>query len=115
MRTPLVGHVEFSNVTFKYLGASEPALRRHHVRGAEGTTLGIMGRSGSGKTTVTRLLQRLHSNYEGLIKIDGIDVREYDVDHFAAASASSCRKIFCSVGRSAKRSPPRKPMRLSKK
>ena len=47
----------------------------------KGTTLGIMGRSGSGKTTITRLLQRLHSNYEGLIKIDGIDVREYDVDH----------------------------------
>ena len=40
-----------------------------------------MGRSGSGKTTITRLLQRLHSDYEGLIKIDGIDVREYDVDH----------------------------------
>ena len=33
------------------------------------------------KTTVTRLLQRLHSDYSGLIKIDGVDVREYDVDH----------------------------------
>jgi subfamily B ATP-binding cassette protein HlyB/CyaB len=43
--------------------------------------LGVMGRSGSGKTTITRLLQRLHANYEGLIKIDGIDVREYDIDH----------------------------------
>ena len=40
-----------------------------------------MGRSGSGKTTITRLLQRLHSDYQGLIKIDGIDVREFDVDH----------------------------------
>ena len=40
-----------------------------------------MGKSGSGKTTITRLLQRLHSDYEGLIKIDGIDVREYDIDH----------------------------------
>ena len=40
-----------------------------------------MGKSGSGKTTITRLLQRLHSDYGGLIKIDGIDVREYDVDH----------------------------------
>src|SRR4030088_1030414 len=40
-----------------------------------------MGKRGSGKTTITRLLQRLHSDYEGLIKIDGIDVREYDVDH----------------------------------
>ena len=46
-----------------------------------GWTLGIVGRSGSGKTTVTRLLQRLHSDYEGLIKIDGVDVREYDVAH----------------------------------
>ena len=40
-----------------------------------------MGKSGSGKTTITSLLQRLHSDYGGLIKIDGIDVREYDVDH----------------------------------
>jgi ATP-binding cassette, subfamily B, bacterial HlyB/CyaB len=81
VRTPLEGHVQFSNVTFKYQGASSPALRSVTFEAAKGATLGIMGRSGSGKTTVTRLLQRLHSNYEGLIKIDGIDVREYDVDH----------------------------------
>ncbi len=81
VRTPLEGHVRFSNVTFKYLGASEPALRDVTFEARNGTTLGIMGKSGSGKTTVTRLLQRLHSTYEGLIKIDGIDVREYDVDH----------------------------------
>ena len=44
-----------------------------------------MGRSGSGKTTITRLLQRLHSDYGGLIKIDGVDVRQYDVDHLRAS------------------------------
>jgi ATP-binding cassette subfamily B protein len=81
VRTRLRGHVEFSKVTFKYAGASSPALQGVAFEVPVGTTLGIMGRSGSGKTTVTRLLQRLHSNYEGLIKIDGIDVREYDVDH----------------------------------
>ena len=81
VRAPLQGHVLFSNVTFKYTGASSPALRNVNFEAPLGTTLGIMGRSGSGKTTITRLLQRLHSNYEGLIKIDGIDVREYDVDH----------------------------------
>ena len=43
--------------------------------------LGIMGRSGSGKTTVTRLLQRLHSGYDGMIKIDGMDLREMDLMH----------------------------------
>lgn len=81
VRTPIEGHVQFSNVTFKYHGASGPALQNVSIDISKGMTLGIMGRSGSGKTTITRLLQRLHSNYDGLIKIDGIDVREYDVDH----------------------------------
>ena len=44
-----------------------------------------MGRSGSGKTTVTRLLQRLHANYEGLIKIDGTDLREIDIGHLRSS------------------------------
>ncbi len=46
-----------------------------------GTMLGIMGRSGSGKTTVTRLLQCLNASYEGMIKIDGMDLREIDLMH----------------------------------
>ena len=81
VRTPIEGHVQFSDVTFKYSGAAQPALVGVTFEVPKGTTLGIMGRSGSGKTTITRLLQRLHSDYGGLIKIDGIDVREYDVDH----------------------------------
>lgn len=80
-RSPLSGHVEFLNLTFTYKGASTPALQNVTFEVPEGSTLGIMGRNGSGKTTITRLLQRLHSDYSGLIKIDGIDVREYDVDH----------------------------------
>ena len=81
VRTSIEGHIQFSDVTFKYPGAATPALDDVSFDVPKGTTLGIMGRSGSGKTTVTRLLQRLHSDYAGLIKIDGIDVREYDVDH----------------------------------
>jgi ATP-binding cassette subfamily B protein len=81
VRTPLKGDVQFSKVTFKYKGAMTPALKEVSFEVPVGGTLGIMGKSGSGKTTITRLLQRLHSDYEGLIKIDGIDVREYDVDH----------------------------------
>ena len=81
MLTPIRGHVEFAGVTFKYSGAPRPALEGVSFEIPEGGTLGIMGRSGSGKTTITRLLQRLHSDYEGLIKIDGVDVREFDVDH----------------------------------
>jgi ATP-binding cassette, subfamily B, bacterial HlyB/CyaB len=81
VRSVLQGRVEFSNVRFKYRGAVKPALNGVSFEVPIGTTLGVMGKSGSGKTTITRLLQRLHSDYEGLIKIDGIDVREYDIDH----------------------------------
>jgi subfamily B ATP-binding cassette protein HlyB/CyaB len=81
VRRPIEGHIEFSKVTFKYPGTAGPALNDVSFDVATGMTLGVMGRSGSGKTTITRLLQRLHSEYSGLIKIDGVDVREYDVDH----------------------------------
>ena len=73
--------MQFSNVMFKYKGAISPALDGVSLEIPVGGTLGVMGKSGSGKTTITRLMQRLHSDYDGLIKIDGIDVREYDVDH----------------------------------
>ena len=85
IRTPLQGHIEFENVRFCYRGSSVPALDSVSFTAAKGTIIGIMGRSGSGKTTVTRLLQMLHSNYEGLIKIDGNDLREIDVDHLRSS------------------------------
>jgi len=85
VRQELTGSLEFSSVRFKYRGATRPALDNVSFEIAAGTTLGIMGRSGSGKTTVTRLLQRLHAEYDGLIKIDGIDVREYALDHLRSS------------------------------
>jgi ATP-binding cassette subfamily B protein len=98
VRVPLTGHVQFSKMTFKYAGATSPALRDVSFEVPAGTTLGIMGRSGSGKTTITRLLQRLHSNYEGLIKIDGIDVREYDVDHLRSSLGVVLQENFLFSG-----------------
>src|SRR6516162_3092609 len=80
-RLPVHGGVQFHNVTFTYQGASSPALKDVSFEVSPGSTLGLVGRSGSGKTTVTRLLQRFHPNYEGLIKVDGVDLREYDLDH----------------------------------
>jgi ATP-binding cassette subfamily B protein len=85
IRTPFAGRIEFNEVTFKYQGANSPALDRISFAIPEGTVFGIVGRSGSGKTTVTRLLQALHSNYQGLIKIDGNDLREIDVDHLRSS------------------------------
>jgi ATP-binding cassette, subfamily B, bacterial HlyB/CyaB len=85
IRTPLEGRIEFSDVTFRYPGAVSPALDRVSFTIPQGSVFGIVGRSGSGKTTVTRLLQGLHSDYHGLIKIDGNDLREYDVDHLRSS------------------------------
>src|SRR5260370_38240519 len=85
IRTPFVGRIEFNEVTFRYAGTTAPALDRVSFAIPEGSVFGIVGRSGSGKTTVTRLLQALHSNYQGLIKIDGNDLREIDVAHLRSS------------------------------
>jgi len=98
IKTPIVGCVEFDNVTFRYRGAVTPALDGVSFTAPEGTILGIMGRSGSGKTTVTRLLQMLHSDYQGLIKIDGNDLREYDVDHLRSSLGVVLQESFLFSG-----------------
>ena len=81
LRAPIKGEISFQNVRFRYLEGAAYALDDVSFTVPQGTVLGIMGRSGSGKTTVTRLLQRLHANYEGMIKIDGMDLREIDLMH----------------------------------
>jgi ATP-binding cassette subfamily B protein len=81
LRQPIKGEVTFKDVRFRYAPGAPYALDEVSFTVPVGTTLGIMGRSGSGKTTVTRLLQRLNSNYEGMIKIDGMDLREIDLMH----------------------------------
>ena len=81
LRTPFRGEVEFQNIRFRYPTASAPALDQLTFTIPSGSIFGVMGRSGSGKTTVTRLLQGLHTPQEGLIKIDGHDLREIDLDH----------------------------------
>jgi len=80
-RGRIAGRIAFHNVRFCYPGATSSALDDVSFAIPEGTVFGIVGRSGSGKTTVTRLLQMLHSNYEGQIKIDDYELRSIDVDH----------------------------------
>jgi ATP-binding cassette subfamily B protein len=75
------GAVEFDNVTFRYHGSSTPALDRLTFRIEEGQMIGLVGRSGSGKTTVTRLLQGLQAANEGAIRLSGIDIRHIDLVH----------------------------------
>jgi subfamily B ATP-binding cassette protein HlyB/CyaB len=98
IRTPIVGRIEFSGVRFRYAGTTSPALDDVSFAIPEGSIFGIMGRSGSGKTTVTRLLQLFHSNYEGLIKVDGTDLRQYDVDHLRGSFGVVMQENFLFSG-----------------
>jgi subfamily B ATP-binding cassette protein HlyB/CyaB len=81
LRLPITGEITFKDLRFRYAPGAPYALDEVSFTVPRGTMLGIMGRSGSGKTTITRLLQRLHSSYEGMIKIDGMDLREMDLMH----------------------------------
>jgi HlyB family type I secretion system ABC transporter len=81
LRPKFEGAISFDDVTFKYEGAKTPALDKMTFSVPAGTMLGLVGRSGSGKSTVTRLLQGINRDYSGAIKIDGTDMREINLRH----------------------------------
>ncbi|MHA7065957.1 peptidase domain-containing ABC transporter [Azospirillum argentinense] len=85
VRPEIKGEITFSDVRFRYPGSQNHALDNITFTIQKGSVVGIMGRSGSGKTTITRLLQGLHQQYEGLIKIDGVDLREIDLSHLRSS------------------------------
>jgi ATP-binding cassette subfamily C protein LapB len=72
------GRITFENVTFKYPNAPDNALDKVSFSIAPGERVGIIGRVGSGKTTVGRLLVGFYEPQEGRILIDGVDSRQYD-------------------------------------
>jgi ATP-binding cassette subfamily B protein len=98
IRPPISGRVEFRDVRFRYRGARLPAIDGVSFTAPAGTTLGIMGRSGSGKTTITRLLQMLHTNYEGSIRLDGADLRTFDVDYLRSCIGVVMQENFLFSG-----------------
>jgi ATP-binding cassette subfamily B protein len=84
LKQPITGRVVFDDVRFRYSPTAPFALNGVSFEIPQGTIFGVMGRSGSGKTTVTRLLQGLNKDYQGTIKIDGMDLRQIDLGHLRA-------------------------------
>jgi ATP-binding cassette subfamily B protein len=72
----VTGHVEFDRVTFRYPGAEDPVLHDVSFRLEPGQTTGLIGSTGSGKTTVVNLVARLFDVTEGSVRVDGVDVRD---------------------------------------
>ena len=75
----LAGKVEFRNVTARYSGAGEASLEGISFTAQPGQTIGIIGGTGSGKTTLINLIPRLYDAVQGQILIDDMDVRNYDM------------------------------------
>ena len=76
----LRGAVEFRDVTAKYVGAGEPSLEHIYFTAAPGQTIGVIGGTGSGKTTLVNLIPRFYDAAEGEVLLDGVNAADYDLE-----------------------------------
>jgi ATP-binding cassette subfamily B protein len=84
---PIREGVEFRNVSFCYPGTTRIVLRGLNFRLCPGERVAIVGENGQGKTTIVKLITRLYDPTEGQILLDGIDLREYDLED-----------LYCEIG-----------------
>lgn len=77
---PIRQGFEFRDVTFTYPGRTEPVLQKASFRLLPGERIALIGENGQGKTTIVKLLMRLYDPTEGQILLDGVDLREYDLE-----------------------------------
>ncbi|MEZ8491778.1 lipid A ABC transporter ATP-binding protein/permease MsbA [Vibrio splendidus] len=86
----VAGEVEVKDVTFTYQGAEKPALDKVSFNIPKGKTVALVGRSGSGKSTIANLFTRFYDVDSGSIELDGHDIRDYELrnlrEHFALVS-----------------------------
>lgn len=77
--TDVKGLIEFDNVSFTYPNGEEAVLKNISFKAKKGETIAFIGSTGSGKSTLINLIPRFYDVTEGSIKIDGIDIRNYDL------------------------------------
>lgn len=84
-----VNSIEFKNVSFVYCGQQEYCLKNINLCVHAGEKIAVIGLNGAGKTTLVKLLIRLYDVSEGEILVNGINIKEYDIDEY--------RNVFSSV------------------
>ena len=77
---PVVGRVEFQDVTFRYFGSGEPVLKDVDLVAEPGQTVALLGATGSGKSSIINLIPRFYDASSGAVLIDGHDVRDVCLD-----------------------------------
>ena len=88
----MAGEIVFENVSFSYGGA--PVLKNVSFRAAPGQTIAIVGQTGAGKSTLTKLVNRIYDVDEGRILIDGVDVRAWSLDALRSQVSTIEQDIF---------------------
>ena len=92
------GDIRFEHVSFSYAGAGKASLRDINLHIREGETVGIIGATGCGKTTLVNLIPRFYDVTEGKILIDGCDVRQIDTRLLRSAIAVAPQKALLFSG-----------------
>jgi ATP-binding cassette, subfamily B, bacterial len=77
---PILSGFEFRNVSFRYPGASRLVINSLDLHLRAGERVALIGENGEGKTTLVKLMTRLYDPTEGQVLLDGVDLREYDLE-----------------------------------
>jgi ATP-binding cassette subfamily B protein len=77
---PITSGFEFQEVTFAYPGTTRKVLNHLNFRVEPGERIALIGQNGQGKTTIVKLMTRLYDPTGGRVLLDGVDVREYDIE-----------------------------------
>jgi ATP-binding cassette subfamily B protein len=93
-RGEMQGEIEFQDVSFCYEGTDKYVLRDVSFRVKPGQTVAIVGQTGSGKSTLTKLVNRIYDATEGRVLVDGIDVREWSLDSLRSQISTIEQDIF---------------------
>jgi ATP-binding cassette, subfamily B, bacterial len=91
-RAPIKGEIVFDNVSFGY--GENPTLKNVSFRAAPGQTIAIVGQTGSGKSTLTKLVNRTYDVTDGRILVDGVDVRDWSLDALRSQISTIEQDIF---------------------
>ncbi|MBO4849096.1 MAG: ABC transporter ATP-binding protein [Clostridia bacterium] len=95
--SPAAPHIEFDNVRFSYTGVGEN-IQGLSFRLMRGQTLGILGPTGSGKSTIVNLLMRIYDADEGAVRINGRDVRSFGRDELTRMFGAAFQNDFITEG-----------------
>jgi ATP-binding cassette subfamily B protein len=84
---PIQQGIEFRDVSFSYPGSMRLVLKNLNLRVMPGERIALIGENGEGKTTIVKLITRLYDPTAGSVHVDGIDLREYDLEDYSSQIA----------------------------